>query len=114
MLEQFYAYLENTTTCRSVQLLQYFGERTVHKCGMCSTCLAKIPQPKIDTKLLRQQLWQLLQQKPITPAEVVSVLPYPKEAINALLEEWLTMNKIAFTVCNELFVPTAHELAPSS
>ena len=112
--EQVYAYLENTTTCRSVQLLQYFGEPAVHKCGMCSTCLAKLPQPKIDTKLLRQQLWQLLQQKPITPAEVVSVLPYPKEAINALLEEWLTMNKIAFTVCNELFVPTAHELAPSS
>ena len=112
--EQVYAYLEDNHTCRSVQLLQYFGEPAVVSCGVCSNCLAKLPQPKVDTKLLRHQLWQLLQEKPISPAEIISVLPYPREAINALLEEWLTMGKIAFTVCNELFVPTAHELAPSS
>lgn len=33
-------YLENTTLCRSVLLLSYFGEQTAHTCGQCDVCLS--------------------------------------------------------------------------
>ncbi|MGB3343882.1 MAG: ATP-dependent DNA helicase RecQ [Aequorivita sp.] len=31
-------YIENTKTCRSVQLVSYFGETTAEPCGICSVC----------------------------------------------------------------------------
>lgn len=32
-------FLKNTTTCRSVQLMEYFNEKEAQKCGKCSICL---------------------------------------------------------------------------
>src|SRR5690606_39613068 len=36
-------YLENNKTCRSVQLVSYFGETTASKCGICSNCNKQNP-----------------------------------------------------------------------
>lgn len=102
--EQVYKYLADQNTCRSVQLLHYFGETNVQPCGICSNCEAKKAPPKIDEQQLRNDLWQLLLQKPITPYEVLQQLPYPQKAIHTILREWLTMNKIIFNECNEIIV----------
>lgn len=46
------------TTCRSVQLLAYFGEKGT-ACGVCDVCLAK-KQAKLDPSV-EEQVWQQVQ-----------------------------------------------------
>jgi len=40
-VQQLLNYVENNNTCRSVQLVSYFGETTAMPCGICSVCSAK-------------------------------------------------------------------------
>ena len=35
------AYMTCESECRSVMLLEYFGERNGRKCGMCDVCLSE-------------------------------------------------------------------------
>lgn len=41
-------YAEDNSTCRSIQLLRYFGEETKHECGACDVCNDKAGHPKKD------------------------------------------------------------------
>jgi ATP-dependent DNA helicase RecQ len=34
-------YCENNETCRSRQLISYFGEENAHDCGQCDVCLKR-------------------------------------------------------------------------
>ena len=38
-VQQLLNYVENSNTCRSVQLVTYFGETTAMPCGICSVCI---------------------------------------------------------------------------
>ena len=40
-VQQLLNYVENNNTCRSVQLVTYFGETTASSCGICSVCSSK-------------------------------------------------------------------------
>lgn len=102
--QEVYRYLNNEKKCRSQQLLEYFGEKTTHPCGICSNCIAHHKPKKIDKKQVREELWELLKKAPIRPSDILIKMPYTKEVINPILEEWLITEKIEFTVRNELFV----------
>ncbi len=41
LLESVYAYVSNNKDCRTVQLVNYFGEQNATDCGHCDVCLAK-------------------------------------------------------------------------
>src|SRR5690606_14319770 len=50
-------YIENTKTCRSVQLVSYFGETTASKCGICSNCNKQNPNlSNKELQLLANQI----------------------------------------------------------
>jgi len=38
-VQQLLNYVENNNTCRSIQLVSYFGETTAEPCGICSVCM---------------------------------------------------------------------------
>ncbi len=40
-LEAIIGYVESNNTCRSVQLLDYFGEQGSKRCGLCDVCVRK-------------------------------------------------------------------------
>ena len=42
------AFLKNTTSCRAVLLLAYFGEPMDHDCGICDVCVSKRVAYKMD------------------------------------------------------------------
>jgi len=92
--QEVYRYLNNEKKCRSQQLLEYFGEKTTHPCGICSNCIAHHKPKKIDKKQVREELWELLKKAPIRPSDILIKMPYTKEVINPILEEWLITEKI--------------------
>ncbi|WP_316932015.1 RecQ family ATP-dependent DNA helicase [Bizionia psychrotolerans] len=53
-------YISNNTTCKSVQLLSYFGEKDLNDCGICSVCIERktvrnrLPILKASNMLLLQ------------------------------------------------------------
>ena len=81
-------YVTNSSECRLVQLLRYFGEELHHRCGRCDVCLSEGLNGNIheETEMIRQliidkltnhghlHVQQLLMQIDMNPARVGEVL----------------------------------------
>ena len=66
-LESIIAYVENTTVCKNSLILEYFGERPLQDCGICSYCLStKYKQKKMDVIESSKTIVELLKVKPQT------------------------------------------------
>ena len=52
-LEAVEAYLKDTQTCRSRQLLRYFGQEETKDCGTCDVCRSTTPESRARAALLR-------------------------------------------------------------
>ena len=87
------AYANDTTTCRSKMLLNYFGEKQDHDCGRCDVCLDnntnQVAEEKIDP--VKYQILNLLADKAPHHITEIARLTLPREqviaAIQALLDE---------------------------
>ncbi len=69
------AYLQDTTTCRTVLLERYFSEKEGHACGICDNCRKRGAPPE-DKKGLRDTVLEVLAAAPQTPAALMSRLPH--------------------------------------
>ncbi|MCB0572233.1 MAG: RecQ family zinc-binding domain-containing protein, partial [Phaeodactylibacter sp.] len=82
------AYAE-TPVCRSQQLLQYFGERTAPRCGICDVCTGRT-QAEVtpdDFERYKAKIQLLLQREPLSLEEVVaSFAPKRQEQVLKTLE----------------------------
>ena len=97
-----YQYLEDESTCRSVFLLEYFGEKNGKNCGICSNCLTQTHSPKNDKQKIEADILQLLSYKPFNCNDLINTLPYSEQQINTVLDELFAMKKITFNIFNEL------------
>ena len=87
------AYANDTTTCRSKMLLNYFGEKQDHDCGRCDVCLdnknKQVAEEKIDP--VKYQILNLLADKAPHHITEIARLTLPREqviaALQALLDE---------------------------
>ncbi len=71
-LRKAVAYAENPV-CRSRQLLEYFGEKTAGKCGICDVCLGRTQAEVTEDEFERykEKIKNLLQKEPLTLDQVV-------------------------------------------
>ncbi|CAM1333512.1 RecQ family ATP-dependent DNA helicase [Tenacibaculum aestuariivivum] len=87
-------FIKNDTVCRSIQLLTYFDENTVKKCGICDVCLKEknkiIIEPTDIIKLLKQS-------PPLTVYQIAIQLHEKEANILILLRTLLSEEKINFT-----------------
>lgn len=87
------AYANDTTTCRSKMLLNYFGEKQDHDCGRCDVCLDnntnQVAEEKIDP--VKYQILNLLADKAPHHITEIARLTLSREqviaALQALLDE---------------------------
>lgn len=91
-------YIENTNTCRSVQLLKYFGENEAIPCGICSVCATKQLTSIQEIKL---EIRSLLAVKSKTFTDLVAVLPYQENEILNALDELVEFAEIKINTLNE-------------
>jgi ATP-dependent DNA helicase RecQ len=94
------SYIQNTKTCRNIQLLNYFNEISTATCGTCDNCKAMV-QPKNSIKIIASHIIDLLKDQILSSQEIASLLNYSEGEILNTLQLLLEKNKITITSQNK-------------
>lgn len=95
-------YIENNYTCKSQQLLSYFGETKSKACGACNVCLQNNTQPATNFQKENVDLvLKTLKTQPLNSRELASNLSLSSNEIIAVLGYLLEVEKIELTQTNQ-------------
>lgn len=95
-LQSVIDFVYDNERCRSIHLLEYFGERLDHRCGTCDVCTQrnKLNLNDIEFKNIQQQIQVLLQGRPYPLFEILAeVQGYPEEKVLTALR-WMLDKRI--------------------
>lgn len=86
-------YVANDKSCKSRQLLSYFGEKESKNCGICSYC---IQQDKTESKVssVAEKILDLLKTSPMSSREIQMYSKFSDDAIIFAVQQLLETNKI--------------------
>jgi ATP-dependent DNA helicase RecQ len=92
--ESVIKYVQNES-CRSMQLLNYFGEKNTQTCGICDVCLQRNKINLTDKKyeLLSKQIIEIIKLKPIKINELIKIINIQKEEEIIKVIEWMIDNE---------------------
>jgi len=93
-------YVSNDSVCKSIQLLEYFGEEKSSNCGRCSVCLAKHSKKNYNFKDVQEQIILALEQQPLSSRKLVSQLQYEESAILEVLKTLMEHDILELTTTN--------------
>lgn len=93
------AYLSDTKTCRSIQLLAYFEEKTAIACGSCDVCLSQNPVKHLNMQDVYLAILSQLKKQPCSSRDLCK-LPYTEKAIVSAIKFLLEGQKIIITPAN--------------
>ncbi|PKP26456.1 MAG: RecQ family ATP-dependent DNA helicase [Bacteroidetes bacterium HGW-Bacteroidetes-2] len=93
----------NDNLCKSVQLLQYFGENTTASCGICSVCTKQESLPsKKESLLISDKILLLLEEEvALSSREITEKLTFTEQKIIYVLRLLLEHKKISFNTKNQ-------------
>lgn len=100
-IDAILSFVENDKVCRSIQLLNYFGEENTRKCGICSVCSP--PDKKLKKELIKSIYSEIvvsLESGEKNSRELVASLPFPENGIIRVLQLMLEKDIISRTSIN--------------
>ena len=92
-------YLSNTTVCRSIQLLAYFGETSEEDCNACDTCLSQKKHNHSSDSTIHDLIINLLEEGE-RDAQYLQTLPFSKKEIITAIKLLLDQKRIIVTPTN--------------
>lgn len=98
-------YIENTKTCRSVQLVSYFGETTASKCGICSVC--RTQNPKLSNREMQHlatKILALLEGGDLSSREISEKLTFAESDILKMLRLLMDADKLKINPKNQYYL----------
>ncbi|MDC8000428.1 RecQ family ATP-dependent DNA helicase [Aequorivita todarodis] len=98
-------YIANTKTCRSEQLVSYFGETTVSKCGICSVC--KVQDSNLSNKEVQRlatQILALIEGGDLSSRDISEKLTFAETDILKVLRLLMDANKIKINPKNRYYL----------
>ena len=91
----FLEYIQNKLTCRNIQILKYFDEKSTNKCGICDVCLSEKRAKKENISI---NIISLLKTKnSLTSQEINQHLKANEKDILIHLRKLLSEDKIELT-----------------
>lgn len=94
-LEKMIDYAESKNRCRSVMLLDYFGEEA-DRCGTCDVCRERneLDLSKYEFDIILDEIKSILAEKNPDSEELVKMISYPEEKVIKVIRWLLDHNKI--------------------
>jgi ATP-dependent DNA helicase RecQ len=100
-------YALNTKRCRSIIILEYFGETKVNSCGKCDVCLAQINSANSKPLQFQSKILKTLSGKEFSIEELIqSIAPQNEKAILSDLRLMLDMEEIRYNTNGNLELNT--------
>ncbi|MGK0385773.1 MAG: ATP-dependent DNA helicase RecQ [Patiriisocius sp.] len=97
-------YITNDSTCRSVQLVTYFGETTATPCGICSVCTSsKQKSNKKDIQGISKEVLIQLESGPKTSREIVKELMHSEVVVLKIIGLLVGNNTIGLDERNRYY-----------
>ena len=96
-IQQVAYYINNTSACRSIQLLAYFDETSQEPCGACDVCVTN--DPLAASQNVEQAILTYLEKGEQHPYEL-NALPFSREEIITALKLLLEQKRIIVTTTN--------------
>lgn len=92
-LQSVLDYVVDDKSCKSRQLLNYFGEKDSKNCGICSYCITK---NKTENKVssIAEKILELLKTSPMSSREIQMYSKFSDDAIVFAVKQLLEINKI--------------------
>lgn len=89
-------YCNNRNTCRQSFLINYFGEKTTHRCGKCDTCRRRneLNMSKVEFDKLLAEVKNKLLEHPLTLKQLVSEAVHPPERVIKVVRYLMDGEKI--------------------
>lgn len=88
-LQSVLNFVNNKDTCKSILLLEYFGEKSTQTCGICSYCVSK-SLPKTDMSQVTKAILEILKTADLNSREIENKLSFASKdiifALQLLLE----------------------------
>ena len=97
-------YIENTKTCRSIQLVSYFGETNAAKCGVCCVCKPKTSElSKSETHEIARNILAVLEGSELSSREICGKLNISEEKITKVIRLLIDTEKIKINPRNQFY-----------
>ena len=90
-------YINNDDSCKSVQLLSYFGEENSKDCGICSVCLNRKGSKKENTTQNIELIKQVLKTQDLNSRELSNLTKLKEVEITKTIKLMLELNLIKIT-----------------
>ncbi len=87
-------YISNNKSCKSNQILAYFGEKSLKNCGICSFCITKNKKIIVDEKPLNQTIIQLLSIQEMSSREIEKLTKKNTNDVISTIRDLLEKNQI--------------------
>ncbi len=103
-LQAIIEYVTNHSKCRSLQLLEYFGESNKMRCGNCDVCRKRneIGVNTITFDYIVSDLKRIIGKKPASLHEIISQVSHSEQDVISVINYLLDHKKISYTVGSEL------------
>lgn len=98
-IEAMVSYASGTAKCRSVSLLEYFGEKNAYRCGKCDVCTTRneLDISKYQFDQILDDLKDALSEKEVGLEELVDSINHSTEKTTVVIRWLLDNNKITKT-----------------
>ena len=88
-------YIRNDNLCKSIQLLNYFGEKDIEACGLCSVCIAGKKLEKTETNQIKNAIIKLLEKKSLLTTQLFMETPYRNnQLVEVILKTCRSQSKL--------------------
>ncbi|MFC7774108.1 RecQ family ATP-dependent DNA helicase [Flavobacterium sp. GCM10027622] len=93
-------YVLDEKSCKSVFLLNYFGETIANECGVCSYCVSK-NKVKVNKEDVSNTIRNILSEKPMTSREIVTMVQIEEKEVLAVLQQMLEYQIVSMNLKNQ-------------